>query len=308
MSRYAIGLDVGGTSARVGLVSEAGKLLYRSSARTGLQASGEVLLERFRTGVGGALTFARERGLAVAGIGVAMPAFVDEAGCVTGSCNLPGLNGAAVSRLLGEEFGLPVGMENDVSAGACGEYHFGGWEESSRRLLFLSVGTGIGGGMMVDGKLLRLAHGCLGDPGHVIVDPSGESPCRCGGNGCMEAVASGWALVERAGRLGVEATPKQIFERARRDDRTMAELAERAAAAVGVGLASLTVLLNPDTIVLGGGVAMEAGEGFLRRAEETLRAHAVPLFSSQVRVAPAKLGGNAGLLGAASVALFRDND
>jgi predicted NBD/HSP70 family sugar kinase len=291
----------------VGLVSDGGKLLFRTSSRTGLKATQSTLLERFQLGVQGVVRFAGERGLAVEGIGIAMPAFLDEAGCVTGSCNLPGLNGAPVGRILGERFGLPVLIENDVSACAFGEYYFGGHRGSSRRMLFLAVGTGIGAGMMVDGRLLRLSHGCLGDPGHVIVEPSGNSPCRCGGNGCMEAVASGWALVERARGLGIEATPKEVFEKARSGDVELRRLVDEAAAAVGAGLASLCVLLNPDTVALGGGVAEDGGEAFRVRVDETLRRHAVPLFTENLRLVAARSGSAAGLLGSAALVLFGDD-
>ncbi len=302
--RCAIGLDVGGTSARVGLVTEAGKVLFRTSARTGLRAGRHTLLERFRHGVTTALQYGASRALPVEGIGIGMPAFIDPDGRVAGSCNLPALNGSPVGRLLEREFRLPARMENDVTAGVYGEYYFGGHAGSSRRLLLLSIGTGIGGGMMVDGRLLRLAQGCLGDPGHVIVDPSGRWPCRCGGNGCLEAVASGWALVEQARRLGLEATPGQIFERARAGDARMAKLAARAATAVGVGLASLCVLVNPDTVVLGGGVAAEAGEAFRRRVEGTTQRHAVPFFARDVRFLLSRAGPSAGLRGAAALVLF----
>ena len=309
MTRYAIGLDVGGTSARAGLVSDAGKLLFRTSARTGIKAEQPILVERFKLGIQAALRFASERSLPVEGIGVAMPAFLDDESRVAGSCNLPNLNGAPVPRLLGERFHLPVRIENDVSACAYGEYYFGGHRGASRRMLFLAVGTGIGGGMMVDGKLLRLSHGCLGDPGHVIVDLSGETPCRCGGNGCLEAVASGWALLERARRLGAEvATPKDIFVGAHCGHDELARLAEHAADAIGAGLASLTVLLSPDTIAVGGGVAEDGGEPFLARIDERLRAHAAALFTGGLRVAAARAGSNAGLLGAAALVLWASTE
>jgi glucokinase len=304
VTHYAIGLDVGGTSARAGLVSDAGKVLLRTSARTGLKADQATLLERFQLGVQAVRRFADDRSLPVAGIGIAMPAFLDDQGCVTGSCNLPGLNGAPVARLLEDRFHLPVRIENDVSACAYGEYYFGGHRGTSRRMLFLAVGTGIGAGMVVDGRLLRLSHDCLGDPGHVIVDPTGQSPCRCGGNGCMEAVAGGWALIERAQKLGIEATPREIFERAHAGNAALARLVAQAASAIGAGLASLAVLLTPDTIALGGGVAEDGGESFRLRIDETLRSHAAPLFTDGLRLVPARSGSAAGLLGAAACVLF----
>ncbi len=303
-TRYAIGLDVGGTSARAGLIGDDGTVLFEDRSPTGITATGEELIERFRQGIRGALEVAADRRSPIAGIGLAMPAFVDEDGSVAGSCNLPGLNGVPVRDLLEREFAVPVRMENDVSAAACGEYYFGGHQQSSRRMLFLAIGTGIGAGMIVDGKLLRLAQGCLGDPGHIIVDPFGDSPCRCGGKGCLEAVASGWALVERARRRGIEATPGEIFRLASAGDPAHSEIAMEAATYVGIGLATLCVLLNPDTIVLGGGVAEEAGVSFLERAEEIMRLHAVPFLSRQARVVSAKTGSSAGMLGAAALTLF----
>lgn len=307
VTRCAIGIDVGGTSARVGVAAEDGAMLFETSVPTAITTARDELLDRLLGAVEEASRFAARAGLRPEGIGVGMPAFVDDSGCITGSCNLPALNGVAFPRLLESRFGWPVHMENDVSAAAYGEYCFGGYRGASRRLLFVAIGTGIGAGMIVDDRLLRVARGCLGDPGHVIVDASGELPCRCGGNGCLEAAASGWALVERARRLGVEATPREIFESGDAGDSVLSRLAGDAACAVGVGLATLCVLFNPDTIVLGGGVAVEGGEFLRGRAERTLRAHAVPLFSEQVRVVLAKLDRAAGLLGAAAFVLFQDS-
>src|SRR4026208_1790576 len=123
MIRYAIGLDVGGTSARAGLVTNAGKVLLRPPPRTGLKADQATLLERFHLGVQPVLRYAQERGLPVAGIGIAMPAFLDDHGRVPGPCNPPGLTAAPVARLFEDRFHLPVRIENDVSACAYGEYY-----------------------------------------------------------------------------------------------------------------------------------------------------------------------------------------
>ncbi len=301
---HAIGIDVGGASARVGLVSSAGRVLYHDSFRTGIAITGAQLMRSLLRRCRAALRLARGRRLSLSGIGIAMPAFVDDHARVTGASNLPGLNGLPVGRLLERQFRLPVRMENDVSAAAFGEYNFGDHRGSSRRLLFVAVGTGIGAGMIVDGELLRVSRGCLGDPGHIIVDVSGCSPCRCGGNGCLEAVASGWALVEAARRVGIRATPKQVFARARAGHRALRELVERTAVFAGIGLATLCVILNPDTIVLGGGVALDAGEPFRRTVNRVLHAHAVPFFVRGVRLSLARSGRHAGLLGAASIVLF----
>lgn len=297
----ALGIDIGGASARVGLVTGAGQILSQASFRTGLKIQGPQFMERLNLLIPRCLASAHNA--PIAGIGIGMPAFLDPAGRVTGASNLPGLNGTPVGKLLEQRYRTPVRIENDVSAGACGEYVFGGHAGSSRRMLFLAIGTGIGAGMVVDGGLLRIARGCLGDPGHVIVDASGRWPCRCGGNGCLEAIASGWALIEQARRPGFEPTPREIFRRAQSGDARMARLAKRAAVSVGIGLATLCVILNPDTIVLGGGVALEAGEAFRLQAERTLRAHAVPFFAEQTRVMLARAGRRAGLLGAAALVL-----
>jgi len=304
----AIGIDVGGASARVALVDLRGRILFQTASPTGLGITGRRLLASLERGARAALRTAAKRDIRVAGVGVGMPAFLDESGRVAGASNLPRVNGTPVGRILEERLGLAVCVENDVSAAACGEYHFGGHRGSSRRMLLLAVGTGVGAGMIVDGRLMRLSHGCLGDPGHVIVDPSGASPCRCGGNGCLEAVASGWALMEQARRLGIKATPGQIFRRARSGDPACTRLARRAAAATGVGLASLSALLEPDTIALGGGVALEAGEPFRRLAARAWRAHAVPFLSRGARVVLARAGAEAGVLGAAALILFENQE
>ena len=303
MPSYAIGIDVGGASARVGLVSDAGRILFRASFPTGIGIRGPRFLERIERCCRQALAVACRRRVPVRGIGIAMPAFVDERGRVAGASNLPGLNGVAVARRLERSFRQPTRIENDVSAAALGEYYFG--RHRSGRMLLVAIGTGIGAGFIVDGGIFRLSQGCLGDPGHIIVDGSGLVPCRCGGNGCLEAVASGWALVEAAGRQGLRATPRRVFALGRAGHPICRPLISRAATAVGLGLATLCALLNPDEIVLGGGVAIEGGPAFSRRVARVLRAHAVPFLVRGVPVVSARVGRDAGLAGAAALVLFR---
>lgn len=306
MKACAVGVDVGGTSARAGLVQPNGRLLFSTSWSTGINVRAGAFRRALRQAVEAALRQADRRRLRVTGIGVGMPGFVDKEGRVAGSCNLPALNGAPLRAWLEEEFRLPARLENDVSAAAYGEFRFGGHGNLRGPLLFVALGTGIGAGLIVDGQPARVTQGCLGDPGHIIVDPSGDSPCRCGGNGCLEAVASGWALVEQARGLGMEVSPAEIFRRARRGDRQLAQLARRAARFVGIGLASLCALFNPRLVVLGGGTALEGGEPLRRLASRTLRRHGVPFFCRHARVVLARTGPGAGLAGAAALALFGD--
>ncbi len=282
--RYAIGMDVGGTSAKLGLVAISGaqaEILYSETVPTGYETPRERLLADFRAAVARVAAYGLQNKAAPEALGVGMPGFQDGEGRVVEASNLPMLNGVAVASVLGAEFGLPARMDNDLNVAALGEYHYGGHGEVGR-LLVVAIGTGVGAAMVVGGRVLRPARGGLGDPGHILVDPGGR-PCRCGARGCLEAVASGWAIAEQGGL----------------DDPAVAA---RVAAWLGMGLASYCVLYDPQCIVLGGKVIAAGADGFRAAAEARMREMVQPHYR-EIPVRVSQLGDNAGILGAAALAM-----
>src|SRR5438552_10478023 len=196
-SQAGLGIDVGGTSAKLGIVDAAGRIRWRATVPTGYPLSAEGLV----TGLAGAsrslLDQARQAGLEVRTAGLALPGMLrpDRSG-VRNVTNLPGLNDAPLQSMLAESIGLQVSLDNDACAAALGEYRYGSGQGAAR-LLVMTVGTGVGAGMVVEGTVFRTSQGCLGDPGHVIVAPDGPR-CGCGGRGCLEVMAAAPAMARRA--------------------------------------------------------------------------------------------------------------
>lgn len=273
--RYAIGIDVGGTSAKLGLVALDGtsaSIQSRQTVPTGYDTTRETLL----TGLSAAVAKLLD-GAAAEGIGMGMPGLQDNAGRVQDCTNLPALNGVAVAAELGAALSLPARIDNDLNVVALGEARFGGYSESSGRLLAVYLGTGIGAAMVAGGEVLRPTHGSLGDPGHILVNPQGRR-CRCGATGCLETEVSGWSL--------------------ERGDATRDEMAGW----LGMGLATFCVLYEPDVIVLGGQNALRGGESFRQAAEVRMKALAQTRFG-KVPVRLSSLADTAGILGGAAMIL-----
>jgi glucokinase len=294
-----IGIDIGGTSAKVGLVGEAGTVLRRAQLPTGRDLPAAVLVETLAQAVAEVHTGNRAGGLGVAAPGFRRP---DGEGVVNVG-NLPLIDGFPLRSRLEAATGLPTVLDNDANAAAVGEYRYGGGKGVAR-LLVVTVGTGIGAGMVVEGKVLRACWEGLGDPGHVIVQAGGPR-CNCGGHGCAEAVASVPAILRRARELAVPgAAPADlgaVVRAARQGDTTASQALQEAGRYLGLALASLTHLLGPDCILLGGG-GLDAAENLLMDpAREALLAHVQPFFGKGLTLGRAALGNDAGLIGAAAL-------
>ncbi len=246
----------------------------------------------------------------LAAIGVASPGAVDVVrGVVPSAPQLPGWRDVPLARLLEERLGLPTRVENDANAAALGENRFGAGR-GSRHMLYITVSTGVGGGIIVDGELYSGKGGAAGEFGHVTIDVNGP-PCGCGANGCLESLASGTAIA-RKGELLAQSGESPILARLRRDEgRVTAEMMSRAAEMgdeasrevyretgryCGVALANLVNVFDPEVIVIGGGVA-RAGDLFLNPARATMESRAMRQPLKGVRLALSELGDLGGALG-----------
>jgi glucokinase len=229
------------------------------------------------------------------------------------SPNLRAVEGIPLKDELELRIGLPLTLENDANAGAWGEFRFGAGSEVDH-LLFLTLGTGIGGAMISHGLLLRGAQGSAGELGHVTLQPTGPR-CACGNRGCLEALASGTAIRRRArevaiehpgsalGRLAAERTVlgEDVSRLARKGDKAALSVLEESGRWLGIGLAGFVNIFNPEVIAIGGGV-MEAGELILEAAREEVQLRARPPSRDLVEIKEATLGPKSGLLGAAVLA------
>ena len=284
----ALGFDLGGTQVRAALV-EGGQVLRRAALRTDVAGGPEAVMEQFlRLGESVA-----DKAAPVA-VGIAAPGPLDTVtGVVDHIPTLPGWEGFALRDRLAHAFGLPAVVENDGIAAAQGEWRHGAGRGLAH-LVYVTVSTGVGGGVVVDGRLLHGRRGMAGHVGHMRVAEDGPV-CSCGRVGCFEALASGTAFGRRADG-GAEAVA-----RARQGDPAALSLLAEEARLLGRGFANLAHLYAPERIIMGGGVA-QAFDLLAPRIRAEFDAEAMPPFRT-VEIVPAALGDNAGLIGAADLAL-----
>ena len=307
----AVGVDLGGTKMLVGVVADGPNVLHRSEAPSLGRATDE-LLDALAAELAGAIS-ARP---AVSAIGLGIPCTIDrERGLAISAVNLPIVD-VPIRDLMSERLGLPVEVDNDGNVAALAEHRWGA-ARGARNAVLLTIGTGIGGGLLVDGEVYRGSSGAGAELGHMVVETDGP-PCQgnCPNRGCIEAVASGTALGREA-REAAEQHPDSALGKvlaagepvdgraattaALAGDEIAIEVVARIGRRIGVAISSLANVFEPDVIVVGGGV-MAAGELLLEPAREELRARALPPMN-QTDVVAAELGAEAGMIGAATMAL-----
>ena len=313
MSTLALAFDLGGTELRGALVEHGGDVVARVSAPTLAGAGSEAVIGQIITL---ADTLLKEHPQAkVTGIGMCAPGPLDpKAGIVIGPPTLAGWHNVPLIDILSRQFGLPVRLENDANAAALGEWRFGAGRGTGS-LVFVTVSTGIGGGVIADGHIYHGRRGLAAEIGHMTITGEGER-CFCGNVGCFEAVASGTALGRQATRLTAPAdgsllrrlakdgdvSARHVVEAARTSDAAAHQLIEAEAKWLGIGFTNLLHLYSPDLIVMGGGLS----NGFDLLApgiRATIDQRAMAAYRD-VPVVRAELGDRAGLVGAASLILW----
>jgi glucokinase len=310
MSDAAIAVDLGGTNIRAGVVNRTGELSsYRSvrtAARGGVYAVVDQivqLVEQVLEDYGSRLT---------AGIGVVAPGPLEpRSGIVRFAPNLAGWENVPLSRLLEERLELPVILGNDGNCAALGEAMWGAARDVDN-LIYLALGTGLGGGIIHQGTLIDGIAGLGGEIGHVSIDPNG-SRCTCGGLGCMEAYVGGWAI-ERHGEIAVHSERSSLIREIAGDERITAEVVARAAVegdqvardiyaragrALAVGVGGLINVFNPEMIVIGGGLA-RSGDLILEPFREHLPQYTMVPIYTHLTIAMSALGDDTGLYGSAA--------
>lgn len=310
-----IGIDIGGTNLRLALVDDQGHIICEQRRKTEIYAGKEVffhhLNESFRVirGEGGTA------GVWPKAVGVGVPGLIANDGLVHVSVNLPALDGVNLRDALVDLTGLPVVVANDVNACAYGEMQFGAGR-SFASFLMVTLGTGVGGGLILNNRLWTGVDGVAGEFGHMTVEPGGRS-CACGNRGCLEQYASATAIVAVARELiatrqqslvGVssgEITPETLAEIARGGNDAARRIFTEAARYLGIAAASVANLLNLEAIILGGGVA-GSFDLLQRPLEEEIISRAFPIPGQRLKVLRSQLGNDGGMLGAAALAMALD--
>jgi len=299
-SNHVFAVDLGGTHLRTAAIDENGNIHHRTKFSTPDTSRPDDIVRAI-------VNAARARELEVASTCVAVPGTVDvENGIVLTIPNVPSLKGFNLAEALHRELNHPVVIENDANAAAMGEI-WKGAARDTRTMICITLGTGVGGGIILDGKLWRGVDGSAGEIGHTSIEPHGGVICGCGSEGCLEVYASATALVRMLKETNSklrdveDLTAEKIFKAATDGDPVAVKTFRQMGEYLGIGLAILVNILNPEMIVIGGGVA-NAWQLFGEQAIQEMRSRAFPLPGSRVMVKPAECGDNAGLLGAARLA------
>ena len=310
----AVVMDMGGTWIRVALATRDGELIWKDRTPTNAGGGADAIIRSAEQLLRQAVQEAGSR--SISGIGAGMAGPVDpHTGIMHSPPNLRALDGISPKSVLADRLKRSILVGNDATLAALGEYTYG-QGAGARTLVYMTISTGIGGGMVIDGSPLMGAHGMAGELGHMVVDPNGPS-CSCGGSGCLEALASGTAIAERARGLiqngGTSSisrmasgdtegiTAAMVFAAAEAGDSLARCVLDDAARALGVGLVNILHIFDPDVIVLGGGVS--GNWEYLRPAVQSyIESHAMPhVFRAGYRLLVSGLGDDIGLLGAAAL-------
>ena len=303
--------DLGGTHLRAATVDQKGRIQFHFKQNTPQGSDPNAI-------VGAVVAAVRECEKQTGGadeisaVSLVVPGTVNvEEGAVVKAPNLPCLDGFRLGAALTAQLGVPAFLENDANAAAVGEM----WQGAAvgcKTIICVTLGTGVGGGIILDGKLWRGVDGAAAEIGHMCVDPFGGVACTCGSRGCLEVFASATAIV----RMTREASPRypdsvlqgnddrtaaMIFEAGKQGDELALEIFRRMGVYLGIGLANLINILNPEMIVIGGGV-VNGWDLFEKHMHHQVEERAFPLLTARLKIVRAKCGDDAGLLGAARLA------
>lgn len=308
-----IGIDVGGTNVKIALVDKSGKIIYSNSVPTYAKMGYEYTVNNIKQAIKDLMKETNTTAKDIDGIGFDFPGQVDyKTGVVKLAPNIPGWVNVPIAQMIEEEFHIPTRIDNDVRCAALGEMKFGAGQ-GCENFVCITVGTGIGSGLVVNGQLVRGASNAAGEIGHIKLQMKDGLICGCGDTGCLEAYASGPSIVamaqdyikggkstkfrEMAAAEGGEITPYMVAKAAEAGDPVAKRIFAIVGEYIGIGLTSVINLLNPEKVIIGGGVA-EAGDLLLDPIRKTIKERTMVVAGSAVEIVPAQLGNSAGVIGA----------
>jgi len=308
-----LAIDLGGTKIIAAIISHQGQVMAKEYHPTLADEGPQSVIDRILSAIDHLLRVRNMGSSQLHSISIAAAGAIDlDQGVITISPNLPGWHDIPLRDIVRKECGVNTFLINDANAAALGEHHFGAGR-GVNNLIYLTVSTGIGGGIIINGELYSGPCGSAGEIGHMTIDINGLR-CSCGNVGCLEMLASGTAVAREAIRRisqGEESTLTEMVEgkidnitaekvgvAAQGGDSLALEVISKAATYLGVGMVNVVNIFNPEMIIVGGGVA-QIGDLFLEPARQVVKERAFQLSAQAVSIVPAQLGDNAGLLGAA---------
>ena len=314
MGKYIFGVDVGGTSVKMGLFDMEGAVIDKWEIPTRTENGGENILPDIADSINQKIEKEQYEKADIVGIGIAVPGPVNDEGVVNKAVNL-GWGVIPVKETMEKLCGIPTQVGNDANVAALGEMWKGGGQGYTS-LVVVTLGTGIGGGVIVDGRLVTGAHGAGGEIGHLHVMDGEEEACNCGCRGCLEQYGSATGIVRLANRVRArtkepsvlretEVSAKTVFDAVKAGDKTAVMIAEEFGEILGKGFAMIASVLNPAAFVVGGGVS-KAGTVLFEYIRPSFEKYAFP-GSKNVEFELATLGNDAGIYGSAKLVLDTEN-
>lgn len=317
MSKKLLGIDLGGTTIKFGILTLEGEVQEKWAIETNTLENGRHIVSDIVESLKHRLSLYGLTKDDFLGIGMGSPGAVDRTSkTVIGAFNLNWADTQEVGSVIEKEVGIPFFIDNDANVAALGERWVGAGANNPD-VVFVTLGTGVGGGVIADGNLIHGVAGAGGEIGHMIVDPENGFTCTCGNKGCLETVASATGVVRVARQLaeqyegssaikaaidnGDTVTSKDIFIAAEDGDKFANSVVERVSRYLGLAAANISNILNPDSVVIGGGVSA-AGEFLRSRVEKYFVTFAFPQVKKSTKIKIAELGNDAGIIGAASLA------
>lgn len=315
---YAIGIDLGGTSIKIGLVNKKGEISDTIETPTLAESNSiDTIFKNLVLAVRELI--ARNSGKEIRAIGIGSPGAIspEEGRIVTGIANIPILTGYPLAVEIQREMGIPSYIDNDANNAGRGEFLFGAGK-GMKDFLMITIGTGIGGAVFVNGELYGGANNYAGEVGHMLIVDNGKY-CTCGNFGCWEAYGSATAMITQAKAIVARGydtklkkyypdklNAKSIVEEAQKGDEAAMEIIVETGKYVGIGIANLINIMNPEAVIIGGGVSL-AGDILLSEIKYYAKVNTLPRAWEAVKIVLAKLGNKAGILGSAALAFMRSD-
>ena len=317
MAKKLLGIDLGGTTVKFGILTLEGEVQEKWAIETNILEDGKHIVPDIVASLKHRLVLYNLTKDDFVGIGMGSPGAVDrDKKTVTGAFNLNWASTQEVGSVIEAELGIPFAIDNDANVAALGERWVGAGANNPD-VVFVTLGTGVGGGVIADGNLIHGVAGAGGEIGHIVVEPKDGFDCTCGNHGCLETVASATGVVRVARKLAEEyegdskikaaidngeaVSSKDIFDAAKEGDHFANTVVDKVSFYLGLASANISNILNPDSVVIGGGVSA-AGEFLRSRIENNFQKFAFPQVRKSTKIKIAELGNDAGIIGAASLA------